>query len=69
MRFILLIPIFLLSCTDAKFEMGSCIQKPDEIYKYRIIELDQNIAKLEALNGGILEEAKLGSHWVTTKCE
>lgn len=70
MKIIWVLPILFVACQQSNFSVGECIQKPDEIYRYKIIEIKENTAKLESLNGGPQQSASLDdSMWTLTSCE
>lgn len=69
MRILLILPILFISCQESKFKVGDCVQKPDEMFKYKVTKNDNNNSKLESLNGGLLTHADLSAGmWTLTSC-
>ena len=70
MKFIWLLPILFVACQKSNFTVGECIQRPDEIFRYQIVSLNEDKARLKPLNGGSREVATLsGSMWTLTNCK
>jgi hypothetical protein len=71
LKFLILISIVILlgSCQENKFEVGQCIQKPDENTVWKINEIDNNSAKIENTQNPIDKKTTaLSSSWIKTKC-
>lgn len=73
MKLIKLLPILVLltvsSCQKSNFQVGDCIQKPDEIFIYEIISVQDNTAELKPINGGKTASTDLSeSMWTRSSC-
>lgn len=64
--------LILASCSNqAKFQTGDCIQKPDEVHKWKVLEKRENESLIEKHTdlGEKNQKRILNSNdWVITNC-
>lgn len=72
MKLILFFSFLSLSCNQLDFKVNDCIQKPDEAFVWKIVELKDKDATLVQSGKNAPEIArseKLNSNWIKAKCQ
>ncbi len=63
--------IFAISCQDASFVVGDCVQKPDSMVVWEITKLENNKIMMEQNQNPQMEQVKestTGDGWIKTQC-
>lgn len=62
--------LFLIACNSPNFKAGDCIQKPDEVYRWQVMKIENDFMHIESIGKtpSIQKQVPVSNAWMTSSC-